>query len=256
METFYEPHIAIDSSQSPTRYIMTLECVWVPGGFEGTASCISISTDPFNRFSWTVPKLIVNGCDTNRATGCTSTEYESGATPATLVDGANTYIAWASVEFPGFPLGGSGTERAFSSVRALGGVDSFAGYANEGTVVLDAKKNTDCTSGWDCNNANVQDWKKEGSLYYMVYNGSNYFACPLLEGRTGPNIWGISLARASSPLGPYTRFGSPLIRAERTDDCGVEYGVINNIEGELYMYYTFHPLTGGTQTRRSKIIWN
>lgn len=253
--TFYEPHIAIDDSQYPTRYIMTLECAFV-AGTEGTASCISVSTDPFNRFSWSVPKPIVSGCDTNSATGCTSTEYESGATPVTLVDGVNKYIAWASVEFPGWPIGGSGFERVFSAARTLGSLDTLAGYANEGMVVLDAEKNTNCTSGWDCNNANVQDWKKEGWLYYIVYNGSNYFSCPLLAGRTGTNIWGISLASAFSPLGPYTRVGSALIRAERTDDCGVQYGVINNIEGELYMYYTFHPVTGGTQTRRSKIVWN
>jgi hypothetical protein len=39
-----------------------------------------------------------------------------------------------------------------------------------------------------------QDWKKEGSFFYALYNGANYYRCN--------GTWGISVSRSSSAVGP------------------------------------------------------
>ncbi len=50
--------------------------------------------------------------------------------------------------------------------------------------------------------------------------------------------------------------GTPIITAERTNLCATSYPVINNINGELYIYYDYIWPDGRNWILRSKLIWN
>ena len=96
--TFYDPHISIDNSVCPPRYVMSTECV----GASGWASlCLSSSSFPHLAETWYYPTIFVNGI--------TSPARESASTGVTLTDGVNRYVAWtqvgaASVQTAGTPL--------------------------------------------------------------------------------------------------------------------------------------------------------
>ncbi len=110
-----------------------------------------------------------------------------------------------------------------------------------------------CTSSWDCNNRDKQDWKREGDWYYATYNGANYYRCN--------GEWGVSLARSplnttSGPLvgGTYSRV--PLARgipAVVDNTCGISYPVVNVIGGELFIYYAFVTTDGNRIPLRAKL---
>jgi hypothetical protein len=106
-----------------------------------------------------------------------------------------------------------------------------------------------CTSAWDCNNRDKQDWKKEGDYYYALYNGANYYRCD--------GTWGLSVARSLKASGNEYTDRLPIslgIIADRTDTCGVSYIMLNVIKDLPYLYYAFVQTSGANELRRSRIV--
>jgi hypothetical protein len=94
-----------------------------------------------------------------------------------------------------------------------------------------------------------QDWKREGSFFYALYNGANYYRCN--------GTWGISISRSSSAVGPEYVERLPLsqgIAAERHDTCGISYPMLNVVNGQPFVYYAFVHSSGLNQPLRSAIV--
>jgi hypothetical protein len=84
--TFYDPHVSIDNSVCPPRYVMSTECV----GSAGWASlCLSSSSLPHLPEAWYYPTIFVDAI--------TSPALESASTGVTLTDGMQRYVAWTQV---------------------------------------------------------------------------------------------------------------------------------------------------------------
>jgi hypothetical protein len=84
--TFYDPHVSIDNSVCPPRYVMSTECV----GASGWASlCLSSSSSPHLPETWHYPAIFVNAV--------TSPARESASTGVSLTDGSQRYVAWTQV---------------------------------------------------------------------------------------------------------------------------------------------------------------
>jgi len=84
--TFYDPHVSIDNSVCPPRYVMSTECV----GSSGWASlCLSSSSSPHLPETWYYPSVFVNAI--------TSPARESASTGVSLTDGSKRYVAWTQV---------------------------------------------------------------------------------------------------------------------------------------------------------------
>jgi hypothetical protein len=84
--TFYDPHVSIDNSVCPPRYVMSTECV----GSSGWASlCLSSSSSPHLPETWYYPSVFVDAI--------TSPARESASTGVSLTDGSKRYVAWTQV---------------------------------------------------------------------------------------------------------------------------------------------------------------
>jgi len=106
-----------------------------------------------------------------------------------------------------------------------------------------------CTSTWDCKNRDVQDWKREGSFYYAVYNGANYYRCD--------GSWGVSVARSVTAVGSEYLDRLDLSRgipAIRDDTCGISYPVVKVIDGELFVYYAYYGIETPNLTMRARLV--
>ncbi len=256
----YDPQIAIDYSVCPIKYYIALES-------SGQMS-VSYSTTPFIPSSWSRPKVIVhfifdsqNGVVNNKA---------SASTGVFLIDGNNKYASWTVLE--GGPIGPNwgidSQDGVFKKLRDMGTESTYTrgiqtsnflsdlGDSSIGNIMLPAETNIQCTSAWDCNNRDKQDWKKEGNYYYLMYNGANYYGCVRFPSNNASNDWDIGIARSANPLSGYDLTGvGRIIGSPRQDVCTTGYPIINNIGGELYMYYS----TGAWQQAwlaRSKLVWN
>ncbi|MBI5452128.1 carbohydrate binding domain-containing protein, partial [Candidatus Gottesmanbacteria bacterium] len=246
----YDGHIAIDYSVCPTRYMMALET-------SGQMS-VSYTTTPFIPSSWSKPKVIVHMIlDYQRNI------LKSASTGTFLIDGNQKYAAWTVVDgHPpdrnGNPQPDNGNEATYSQGVGASDLLTDLGDSSIGNVLLPAEKNTHCTSSWDCNNKDKQDWKKEGNYYYLIYNGANYFGCVRpLNDQQYTNDWGNSIVRSTNPLGGYSLPGlGKIINSEDKVICGTSYPMINNVNGELYMYYAYRRSIGGNMPLRSKLVWN
>lgn len=247
-QTFYDPHLSLDSGACPERHVMAMECL----GTEGAASlCVSQTTTPGWPETWSAPKVVVDGCTGNAAGNCHTAAAESASTGAALTDGHARYVAWTQV-YDGV---GANDPLAHTYSQAAP-VASYAAYF--GTVVagsgpistlLSATPQPWCTGSWDCNNRDKQDWKKEGAFFYALYNGANYYRCD--------GTWGLSVARSPTAVGAeYTdRLDlSRGIAAERDDTCGISYSVLNVVDGEPYVYFAYYPAAGGNKTMRAKLV--
>lgn len=237
-------HIAIDHSVCPIRYVMALEI--------NASLWVSYSTTPFNPASWSKPKKVIS-----------SVGGKSASTGVMLIDGNNKYLSWTVVD-------DNNPHSTYSRGMALANFSldkPYLGNSDKGQVILPAEANTHCTFSWDCNNRDKQDWKKEGDYYYLLYNGANYYRCARPPGDTGTNDWGIGIVRSTNPLGDYNLSGlGKIIDSKNKETCGVSYPVINNINGELYMYYAYRNslkesdehrgANDNDGTWRSKIVWN
>lgn len=255
--SIYDPHIAVDTSVSPPRYIMTTECIkW--GGSHST--CVSETRTPWVQESWSEPRIVVSGQSEPR--------HVSASTGVTLADGGRFYIKWTQVD-DGFrspmhatnPAPDEGNESTSSWAAPLPNLSSFVGEAGHvGVSILPAVPNVYCdpkVHGWDCNNRDIQDWKKVGSQYYAVYNGGNYYRCirPSQDRNAGhKSLWGLAIRRSSHPLGTYGEFARQVLFAERDDTCGISYPYITELDGETYMYFSMFPKAGGNESRRVKLV--
>jgi peptidoglycan hydrolase-like protein with peptidoglycan-binding domain len=248
--SFYDSSVVKDASVSPARYSMFIEC-WVPGVSEAVSTCVSTSQNPFAPLSWSLPQVLIGGCDGNSATGCGASTNKSASTPIALFDNGTSYVGWTVIDEGSSNGQGDDDERAYTAGKAVTGGSSFS---NGGTVLLNALPDLNCTSSWDCNNQNAIDWQKEGQYYYLIYSGSQNFYCYPTYGSI---YWGVGIARATSPLGPYTRLPSPLLMAGGTHDlCRVTYPTINAIGGQTYLYYSYSLSGGQNRTfARSKLVW-
>jgi hypothetical protein len=85
-DTFYDPHVSVDNSVCPPRYVMSTECV----GSAGWASlCLSSSSFPHLPETWYYPTVFVNAV--------TSPARQSASTGVSLTDGKQRYVAWTQV---------------------------------------------------------------------------------------------------------------------------------------------------------------
>lgn len=148
-------------------------------------------------------------------------------------------------------------EKVITRGMEITGLDlsSRVAYANQGTELFGAEANTSCTSSWDCNNRNLQDWKKEGEEFYAIYNGGNYYGCIRPQGTPGTVDWGIGVSRASVAVTAYTPAPTKSIDSIVKNVCGISYGSVNNLNGELYLYYAAYTADGTNKTFRSKLVW-
>src|SRR5215475_10807233 len=88
-QTYLEPHIAIDTSVCPRRYVMTLECAGTWGSM-----CVSFSTTPSVPASWSTLIRVVEGCSPAASGGCTQGKFNSASTSVSLIDGNRKYVSW------------------------------------------------------------------------------------------------------------------------------------------------------------------
>jgi hypothetical protein len=253
-QDFLDPHLAIDTSVDPPRYVITMEC-GDPSVSAFADSCTMHSTNPTDPASWSIPKRIKIGCGAKAEGSCSGKEAISASTGLMMFDGPKKYFAWTSLELLTSNWHAE-TNRTYTSYMEVPDVDSPAGYANQPAIMFDAERNTHCKSAWDCNNRNLQDWVREGSYYYALYNGANYFGCSRPPKDPDTNEWGIAISRSTSPLGNYPSAAKPILKAERTNLCGISYGSFNRIKNDFYIYFAYFDQTGVSAIRRSRLVWN
>lgn len=246
-QTFYDPHVSIDASVCPPRYVMLMECL----GSEGASLCASESTTPGRAETWSTPRLLVDGCAGRTDGICGSPAAQSASTGTGLIDGHDRYIGWTQVYDGVGP--GDPQVHTYSQVAKVDRFDRYFGNVMRGTspiaTMMSAEPLPYCTSAWDCNNRDAQDWKREGDFFYAIYNGANHYRC---EGS-----WGVGIARSATPFGTEYADRLPLARgiaAERHDICGISYPVLNVIDGELFVYYAYYPSSGGNRTMRARLV--
>ena len=257
---YYDPQIAVDNSVCPPRYVMSMEC-------DGSL-CLSYSTTPTKHETWTAPKPAMSACDPG---SCGA--YRSASTGMALVDHATPYISWTEVNdgvtwFENAQhqlLSDDGNERTTTRATSIGSLYSFSPMTvgqSAAPTILPATANVACADGWDCNNRDAQDWKREGVYYYAIYNGGNYFRCVRPAGSGLTSQWGLSLSRSRTATGVYDErlAQSAVVFAARNDTCGISYPTVQAVKKgsaavSLHMYYAHYDLAGGNTTRRSEIVW-
>jgi len=252
---FYDPHVSTKRVGNQLVYIMTMECAnqnGLPGAF-GPSVCMSESKDPTNMLSWTTPRLVVK-------TG----HHKSASTAVSVSSGRDTYLSWTLLDDGKVSNVEDGNESASSKISKVNyGVDSrpiYMGVSNNvGKYVLKAKSDTRCTlrrgsSTWDCNNLDIQDFHKEGSYYYAIYNGGNFFRCTTPKNRNMTNNWALSMRRSKNIMGAFNDSAGVLINNINNSKCGISYPTINIINGKTYMYYSYYDETGAEFSGRSQLI--
>ncbi|RYZ97404.1 MAG: DUF4214 domain-containing protein, partial [Proteobacteria bacterium] len=251
--TLYDPHIAADTSVSPTRYLMTMECAKVAGANTfGASVCISESYKPWEPQSWTAPKLIVE-----------NNNFKSASTGAIVADETGTYVKWTMVNDGATWMGATtpddGDESSSTWAAKLEDITTKIGKSGDvGKNILPAVANVYCKDSWDCNNADIQDWKKIEKKYYAIYNGGNYYRCerPIADRAAHTSEWALAIRRSSSALGSYDESSGPLIWAEKKDTCGISYPTLEEVDGTSFLYYAYYPTKGGNLNKRSKLVWS
>ncbi|MBS3085671.1 DUF4214 domain-containing protein [Candidatus Pacearchaeota archaeon] len=282
MPFLYDAHVSVDNSVCPSRYIMIMEC-------HPASLCASYSTTPEKPETWTKPKLLVE------STHFISLPLKSASTGISLIDGNNKYIAWAELDDsttfqdPANP-NDEGDESLITRAMQVNNFDTLLGNVGSvpATTLLNAQKDTHCSFDfndllgagtcrivnglpscgdlWNCNAKGFGDWKKEGNYYYGIEAGGNYYRIARPESVFGgaPVVSGLNFVRSSTPLGLYTTEvpQNQKIFAARDDFFSIGYPTLNNIDGELYLYYSyskpgyiFGDLNGNFETR-SKLVWN
>jgi len=246
--TVYDPHLSVDYSVCPPRYVLAMECA----GNSGTASlCTSFSTYPSKPFTWSKPFVLVDGCAGGKPTQCGTVAAESASTGVLLHDGSAKYAAWSQV-YDGVGPNDPQVHTYSQNTGPLPSLFSYFGTVMGGTSPIDVMMSSEpkpfCTDAWDCNDRDKQDWKKEADYYYALYNGANYYRCN--------GLWGISVARSKTAVGPEYTDRLPLsqgIPAVVNNTCGISYPVLNVIDGEIYIYYAWVNATGN-HAMRSKLV--
>jgi hypothetical protein len=255
-ESFYDPYLTVDDGQDPPLYVMAFECSSL--GFDPPSTfadaCIATSVNPIDPASWSKPKRFVMGCGADRG-GC-SEPFRSASTPNVLIDGPRWFLQWTVVSLQDADWNARGTHVYTRAAELPVGLDSPLIYATDGQIIFQAEADTTCTSAWDCNNVNAQDWFREGYYYYSIFNGANYAGCLHQQSvPRGTNAWGLGIARATSPLAPYDKLPEPVIWGRRADMCSASYGQLVGLGGKTYIYYADFDSNYRHTMRRSRLVW-
>lgn len=269
---YYDPYVVIDTRVLPNRYIIFTECV-VPG-MEAGGICSSYTSTPELPQSWSYPKVLVEGCDNNPNSGCSSNEFVSGATPIAFVENNKVYLGFSELndgitydidngdEFVRFRM--AQIPLAFNKIYSHVPF-SRLGYANSfGSVKMDVTQNINCNDKWDCNNRHAQDIKKFDGKYYLFYNGGNYFRC-VRNGSTGSSRWGIGVWSSNTVNGQYSAVSTPqgnglLLLSQLDNTCGLQYPIITFLGSSIFLdlveIYVVNPMAPDvhhTRTARYKL---
>jgi len=257
--TLYDPHVSFDGE----KYLLATECA---NRTYGPSLCLSETRTPFDLSSWSRPAPIVRN---------SPVENQSASTGVSLNYDGETYITWTVVDDGRTPYAEvrdgdkvvndeDGDESTFSKAmklqKNLDGDFIYSGQSVKiGKTIAGADRNPYCTSSWDCNNIDIQDWKVEDGKVYAIYNGANYYRCFRPDGEMGKsNRWGIGIRRSDRPLGDYSESSGILIQSAVDDVCGISYPVLNTIGGETYLYYSYYSYGPGgnriNRTMRSRLI--
>ena len=119
-------------------------------------------------------------------------------------------------------------------------------------MLMGADHDTHCTSYWDCNNRDKQDWYTDGlwRFYPHIYNGANYYRCQRPMGDTGGNQWGVTIARSTTgALRTYSQLPSPIVLGQ-DGYCDTAYPTLLKIDGVTFLYYVNGPTGGPYPTKR------
>ncbi len=248
----YDAHIAKDESVNPANYVMTIECAIVSGqqNHYGASVCVSMSKTPWLSNSWSEPALIIK-----------NDGGKSASTGVLLADNGRYYMTWTMVDDVSYP-NNSGAESTSSWATELTDLNSYKGLSTQaGYLLIGTYQNTHCKNSWDCNNIDIQDWKKINNSYYAIYNGANYYRCVRNENERASvtSDWALAIRRSDSPMGDYSLSSGILISSERKETCGISYPMLNQIGNDWYIYYAYYPLAGinNNQNRimRSKLVF-
>lgn len=270
---FFDPHITIDHSTCPATYVVTGECIW-----DGNSSvCFSKSQTPTIRGSWTRPEVLLKGRNAypfnfsnpdyiaQYANKTLRAPYDliSASVGLALQDGLNRHLAWTEVNdrriFPWLNEAEDrhyeGTENSQIRAMTVPGLQSYGDITDPlpaKTALLPVTENPYCQTRYDCNNTDIMDWHREGSEYFILYQGSNAwryinhrisgtdrYVGPYAPG-TPPSsgaTFVMSMAKSSAPLGTYTRIADSKVRSgNQPDGSGrVAYPNFNVINGHLYL---------------------
>jgi hypothetical protein len=83
---------------------------------------------------------------------------------------------------------------------------------------------------------------RQNGRYWMFYAGNDF----------GTPAYGIGVAVADHPLGPYTKMGEPLLRSVREWTAPGHATVAEGLDGEPRLFFhAFHPGTGGYNAFRA-----
>lgn len=268
-QTFYDPYVLADSKGCIPVYRSVSEC-FTPG-MENVSVCYSETSLPTKTYSWSEPKVILSGCDSNPSQGCISDRYISTSTPTLHQDkSGDNYFLSVTVVDDGVQtpiradIQDDGSERTYTKIFNLNNNPTVnIGNVTSGRILLDANTTRVCdrraannqNARWDCNNVDVQSIYREGDNYFALYNGANYFRCTRPSGVNSSSEWGIGIARSNRAGNGFEKSSAKLVSAERFDTCAVSYPVINAINGELYLYYAFIDKAGNQLQKRSKITF-
>lgn len=219
---------------------MAMECI---GNYYAASLCVSSTTTPSILETWLYPEVLVDGLIEPAA--------QSASTGVLLTDGFDRFVSWTQV-YDGTQQNDPQAHTYSQSAPVKSFYDSFYfGSVDDSrvNVMMPAEPEPWCTSSWDCNNRDKQDWKREGDYFYALYNGANYYRCD--------GTWGLSIARSKKITGEQYTERLPIsfgILADRSDTCGTSYIMLNVIEGVPYLYYAFVQLSGANEVRRSRIV--
>ena len=238
--SIYDPQISVDESVCPRRYILSLEC---DGSY-----CLSYSSTPLVPESWSPPVQVV---------AASTNPFRSASTGKAVFDHRRMFMAWSEMD-SGFNGTLEGIERVFTSaVPVPGSPYTLARHAVTDfgrPVILDSEANINCTSAWDCDNKDGQDWHKEGAYFYMLYNGANYYGCD----RAFRNLWGIAVARDTSATGKYPERSAPIM-GDQDGTCDLSYPAAHAQDGRLVVTYANQAYSGTTyvrpEPRWAEIVW-
>ena len=257
--SLYDAHINFTGD----NYIMTLECA---NQNHGASLCISETKTPFVLSSWSQPQLIIEN---------SRSANKSASTGVSVNFNGHNYLSWTVVNDSKMPFfsvknnsvllnNDDGDESTFSKgIKIRKNIDKNyfkAGKsADIGNVLINTQSNPYCSTSWDCNNVDVQDWKIHENKFYAIYNGSNYYRCsrPNVDSNY-TNKWGIAIRRSDHPLGDYSESSGILIQSSVNDICGISYPILNTIAGEIYLYYSYYSYDSNgrriNKTMRSKLL--
>jgi hypothetical protein len=253
-EQHLDPHLAIDNSVCPRRFVLGTLC--------STGACISYTTTPTVPETWSRPQTAITNCVPLTA-NCAD-RYVNAWSSVTLFDHRQPYFGWQELDegptqyqSAGFVNPDDGVESASTSAQAFNPYQLTPAtvVAADKQSLLPAEPNPKCTTAWDCDNRSISDWRREGAYFYLLYAGANYHRCKRPDVDLAlPNQWGIGVASSLSALDNYTRPLEPsVVFAEAANTCGISYPFVNRVGEKLYVYYASYDTSNVSSLWRAAI---